>query len=31
MHNSTEDIYDLIYSSKDYQKESTEIKDFILS
>ncbi|UQZ87532.1 dTDP-3-amino-3,6-dideoxy-alpha-D-glucopyranose N,N-dimethyltransferase [Paenibacillus konkukensis] len=31
MHNSTEDLYDIIYSSKDYQKEATEIKDYILN
>jgi len=29
MHNSTEDLYDIIYSSKDYQKEAAQISDFI--
>jgi SAM-dependent methyltransferase len=31
VNHSTEDLYDLIYSSKNYQKEATEIKDYILS
>jgi 2-polyprenyl-3-methyl-5-hydroxy-6-metoxy-1,4-benzoquinol methylase len=31
MHHSTEDLYDIIYSSKDYRREATEIKNYILS
>ncbi|WP_052476298.1 class I SAM-dependent DNA methyltransferase [Cohnella kolymensis] len=31
MHENTEDLYDLIYSFKDYKKEANDIKEYILT